>query len=341
MAVPGLSEVATMTLRNRTRRLADNVSRNNAILTRLNSKGNVRPFSGGRTIVCELEYANNQTYQRYSGYQTLNISPSVVFSAAEYPIRQIAVVVSISGLEQLQNAGREQSIALLESRINNAEKTFKNGFSYDLYSDGSITGQVNGLQALLTTSPSTGTIGGIDRSAWGFWRNYAFSASTDGGAAVSPSNVHEYFLQIWQNTTRAADRPDLILADNSVWSAYYRSLVAIQRLTASDSDVGKAGFSSLKFMDADVVMDGGYQGSTLDGNNFGASGAAVVGGAPSASAFFVNTEYLYLRPHSQMNMDVIDPASRSSVNQDAMVKIIGWAGNVCVSNMFLQGRLYT
>jgi hypothetical protein len=133
----------------------------------------------------------------------------------------------------------------------------------------------------------------------------------------------------------------LILADNSVWSAYYRSLVAIQRLTASDSDVGKAGFSSLKFMDADVVMDGGYQGSTLDGNNFGASGAAVVGGAPSASAFFVNTEYLYLRPHSQMNMDVIDPASRSSVNQDAMVKIIGWAGNVCVSNMFLQGRLYT
>lgn len=341
MAVPGLSEVATMTLRNRTRRLADNVSRNNAILTRLNSKGNVRPFSGGRTIVCELEYANNQTYQRYSGYQTLNISPSVVFSAAEYPIRQIAVVVSISGLEQLQNAGREQSIALLESRINNAEKTFKNGFSYDLYSDGSITGQVNGLQALITTSPSTGTIGGIDRPTWGFWRNYAFSASTDGGAAVSPSNIHEYFLQIWQNTARGPDRPDLILTDNSVWSAYYRSLVAIQRLTASDSDVGKAGFSSLKFMDADVVMDGGYQGSTLDGNNFGASGAAVVGGAPSASAFFVNTEYLYLRPHSQMNMDVIDPASRSSVNQDAMVKIIGWAGNVCVSNMFLQGRLYT
>lgn len=61
MPVPGLSEVATVSLRNRTRRLADNMSRNNAIYNRLNSRGNVRTFSGGRTIVCEVEYANNQT----------------------------------------------------------------------------------------------------------------------------------------------------------------------------------------------------------------------------------------------------------------------------------------
>lgn len=61
MAVPGLSEVATMTLRNRTRKLADNMSRNNAIYAKLNARGNVRPFSGGRTIVTEIEYANNLT----------------------------------------------------------------------------------------------------------------------------------------------------------------------------------------------------------------------------------------------------------------------------------------
>lgn len=341
MPVPGLSEVATITLRNRTRRLADNVSRNNAITVRLNKRGNVKPFSGGRTITVELEYANNQTYQRYSGYQTLNIAPSTVFSAAEYPIRQIAVAVSISGLEQLQNAGKEQSIDLLESRISNAEKTFKNGFSYDLYSDGSITGQISGLQALVVTTPNTGTVGGIDRASWGFWRNVAYSAGTDGGAAVSAANVRDYFLQIWMQTVRGTDKPDLILADNSVWSSYYNSLMSIARITNPNNDIGKAGFSSLDFMGADVVMDGGYQGSTLDGNNFGAAGAAVVGGAPTSSAFFLNTEYLYLRPHSRMNMDVIDPANRSSVNQDAMVKLIGWAGNLVVSNMFLQGRLYS
>jgi hypothetical protein len=338
MAVPGLSEVATMTLRNRTKKLADNMSRNNAVYARLNSRGNVRPFSGGRTIVTEIEYANNLTYQRFSGYQTLNIAPSPAFSAAEYAIRQVAVVVSISGLEQLQNSGREQSINLLESRISNAEKTFKNGFSYDLYSDGTITGQIGGLALLLAASPATGTIGGIDRATWGFWRNYAYSAVTDGGAAVSPANVYDYFLQIWMNTARGPDKTDLILADNTCWGAYNKSLHGIQRITDSTSDVAKAGFSTLRFMDADVVLDGGYQGTTLDGNNFGASGAAVVGGAPTGSAFFLNTDYLYLKPHSDCNLDVLEP-TRHSVNQDAMVRIVGWAGNLCMSNGFTQGRL--
>jgi hypothetical protein len=338
MPVPGLSEVATMTLRNRTRKLADNMSRNNAVWTRLNSRGNVRTFGGGRTIVTEVEYANNQTYQRFSGYQTLNISPSPMASAAEYAIRQVAVVVSISGLEQLQNAGREQSIDLLQSRISNAEKTFKNGMSYDLYSDGSITGQIGGLQALMSSSPATGVVGGIDAATWTFWRNYAFSAATDGGAAISPSNAYDYMLQVWQNTTRGADRIDLILADNTAWGAYNRSLHGIQRNTNTSSDVARAGFASLDFMGADVVMDGGYQGLTTDGNNFGAAGVGVVGGAPAGNMFFINTEYLYLRPHSDCNMDVLEP-TRHSVNQDAMVKIIGWAGNLCVSNRFLQGRL--
>ena len=104
MAFPNLSEIVTTTLRNRTGELADNMSRNNAALLRLSRRGNVKTFSGGRTIVQELNYADNQTFQWYSGYQTLNIAPSQVFTAAEFPIRQAAVAVSISGLEELQNS---------------------------------------------------------------------------------------------------------------------------------------------------------------------------------------------------------------------------------------------
>ena len=47
---------------------------------------------------------SNNNDKRYSGYETLNIAPSDVFTAAEFPIRQAAVAVSISGLEMLQNA---------------------------------------------------------------------------------------------------------------------------------------------------------------------------------------------------------------------------------------------
>ena len=62
-----MTEIVTTTLRNRTGKLADNVSKNNALLRRLKAKGKVKPISGGRTIVQEMEYAENGTFKRYSG----------------------------------------------------------------------------------------------------------------------------------------------------------------------------------------------------------------------------------------------------------------------------------
>lgn len=338
MASPNLSEIVTTMLRNRSGKLANSVSRNNAVLTRLAGRGKQKPFSGGRTIVQEIEYANNRTYTRYSGYELINIQPSDVFTAAEYPIRQAAVAVSISGLELLQNSGEEEVFDLLESRITNAERTFRNGLSYDAYSDGSLTGQLSGLQAQIDASPTVGTIGGIDRSLWQFWQNQTYRAVTDGGAAMSPANIYDYMLNLWTSTMRGPDRVDLILADNNAWSIYNRSLHAIQRIQKENTDIAKAGFQTVKFMDADVVLDGGFQGFTDDGNTFGSAGAGAVGGAPASTMFFINTDYLYWRSHSRRNMVPLDP-DRFSVNQDAMIRLIGWAGNMCASGMLFHGIL--
>ena len=85
MAFPNLSEIVTTTLRSRTGELADNMSRNNALLARLSRRGKIKTFSGGRTIVQELNYANNQTFQWYSGYQTLNIAPSQIGTIGDMP----------------------------------------------------------------------------------------------------------------------------------------------------------------------------------------------------------------------------------------------------------------
>lgn len=60
-------EIVATTLRNRTGKAADNVSKNNALLNRLRKKGNMKSVDGGRTIVQELEYSENGTYKRYSG----------------------------------------------------------------------------------------------------------------------------------------------------------------------------------------------------------------------------------------------------------------------------------
>lgn len=321
MASPNLNEIVTTTLRNRSGKLADNVTNNNALLARMKKKGSIKPVSGGRTIVEELEYAQNGTYQRYAGYQVLNIQPSDVFTAAEFDWKQVAVAVTWNGLEiDVQNTGEDQIIDLLEARIANAEKTMRNNLSYDLYSNGTADGglQIGGLQLLVADAPNSGVVGGIDRSQWAFWRNQVFSGSNDGGAGVDATHIQGYMNQLWLRTKRQNDVTDLIVADNNYFQFYWNSLQQIQRITSENQ--GEAGYQTLKFMGADVVADGGV-------------GAAC----PANHMYFLNTEYIKYRPSSKRNMVPLENVQ--SINQDASVKLIVWAGNMTLSNAQLQGVL--
>jgi hypothetical protein len=318
---PNLSEIVTTTLRNRSGAIADNVTKNNGLLARLRTRGKVKPFSGGRTIVHEIAYQENNTFKRYSGYDLLNVAQSDVITAAEYDIKQAAVAVSISGLEQLQNSGEDAVLDLLEGRIENAETTLINNIALDTYSDGTADGgrQIGGLGLLVTTAPTSGTVGGINRATWSFWRNQKFSGLTDGGTATSASNIQSYMNRLYLLCSRGSDKPDLIVADNNYFRLYWESLQAIQRINSADT--GQAGFSTLMYMGSDVVFDGGFGG-----------------GAPSNQMYFLNTKYLMFRPHKDRNFSPIGD-DRMNPNQDATVRLWGWAGNMTMNNAFLQGVL--
>lgn len=316
MASPNLSEIVTTTLRNRSRQLADNVSNGNALLQRLSQRGNIRTFGGGRNIVQELEYAENSTFKFYSGYEQLDISPSDVLTAAEFDIKQAAVNVSISGLEQLQNSSRERMIDLMQSRITNAERTMKNNLTTGIYSDGTGSSgkQITGLQSLVADDPTSGTVGGIDRSSFSFWRNQTFDFSDDtSDSAASASNIQEGMRDLWLSCSRGTDKPDLIVMDKEYFKFYWESLTDIQRINRTDR--GVSGFDSLAFVTADVVFEDS--------------------GIPSKHAYFLNTDFLFWRPHRDRNMTPLE--TRMSVNQDAEVVPLVFAGNLAMSNADVQG----
>jgi hypothetical protein len=321
-ANPSISDVIATTIQNRSGVIADNVTKNNALLSRLKQRGNIKKFSGGNVILQELSFAENANAGYYSGYETLPVAAQDVISAAQYDIKQAACPVTISGLEQLQNAGKEQIIDLLEGRISVAESTMANLIAAGLYSDGTGYGgkEITGLNLQVPVNPATGSPGGIDRGTWNFWRSKMFDFTTDGGAAVSSSNIQTYMNKLWGQLVRGNDRPDLIIVDSVLWGFYMNSLQAIQRFTSSQD--ANLGFVTSKFMDADVVLDGG-----------------IGGFCPASTGFMLNTKYLFYRPHAQRDMVALSPGKRYSVNQDAEVQILAWAGNLTASGLQFQGRM--
>jgi len=323
MASPNLTEIVTTTLRRRSKMLADNISQHNALLSRLRSKGNSSLVPGGRTIVEELEYAENATFQYYSGYEILDVSPSDVISAAEFNWKQAAVNVTASGLEtRIQNAGPEQIINLLESRIKNAEKTMANQISVGVYSDGTGSGgkQIGGLQSIVSDA-GTGTVGGINSTTFTFWKNQTSGdvASIDSSATLLDAEMKN----MWLETTRGTDGVDIIVADQTLYKVFWDNLTDRQRIT--DASEGIQGFQTLKFVTADVVMDGGP-----DPHN---------SGIPATHMYFLNSDYLKFKVHSATNFVPFE--RREPVNQDALVVPILFAGNLTCSNRSLQGVVYT
>lgn len=325
-----ITDIIATTIQSRSGELADNLTNNNALLKRLKARGNVRTFSGGNVILEEIMYNDTTTNNAnsYSGYEAINISPDSPISAAQYSITQYADAVTMSGLEMLQNSGKQQIIDLLDGRMQVSEARLLNRIAGDIYLDGTGNGgkNITGLAAAVPDAPSSGTYGGINRATWSFWQSQKYSGVTDGGAAVSAANIQQYMTTLSLKLVRGNDRADLIVADNAYFGLYVNSLQAIQRITSDDgSGTAGAGFASLKFygggMSADVVLDGGI-GSNATANHM----------------WFLNTKYIFFRPHAERNFVPIG-GERQAVNQDAIVKLYGWAGNLTCSGSQFQGVL--
>jgi hypothetical protein len=77
-----ISDVIATTIQNRSRTIADNVTKNNAILLKMSEQGNIKPFGGGNVILQELSFRENGNAGWYSGYEALPIGAQDVISAA-------------------------------------------------------------------------------------------------------------------------------------------------------------------------------------------------------------------------------------------------------------------
>ena len=324
-----ISDIIATNIQSRTGELADNVTNNNALLRRLKDRGNVKTFSGGNVILQEIMYTDSTTNNTnsYSGYEVLNVSQNSPISSAQFSITQYAAAESISGLEMIQNSGKEAIIDLLDGRMMVAEAQLANRIGGDIYKDGTGNSgkDLTGLAAAVPDAPSTGTYGGINRANYSFWRSVKYSGTTDGGSAVSASNIQSYMDSLAVQLIRGTDKPDLIVADSNYYRLYLQSMQSIQRVTDGGNSTQGAGFASLKYygagMASDVVLDGG------------------IGAAATANhMWFLNTKYMMFRPHVDRNFVPIG-GERQAVNQDAVVKLIGWAGNLTSSGPQFCGVL--
>lgn len=311
MADLNIGEIAATTLRNRSGELADNITNHNALLSRLMEKGNgYKSANGGRVITEELMYAENTNAKWYDGYDTWTINPDDSLDAAEFDWKQLGGFATFSGLDEIRNSGKHAVINLVKARIKVLEQTLKNKAATAVYADGTGSSgkEFGGLQLLVADDPTAvGSVGGIAQNTNAFWRNQVSAA-----ASTTSSNIQSRMNTMQLQLVRGTDKPDLVLADSTMYTHYEESLQGIHRVASSK--MADAGFESLKYKGADVVYDDQ---------------------CPANHMYFLNTNYLCLRCHPDRKFKPGD--ARKIQNADYDVVPVFMAGNLTVSNRSLQG----
>jgi len=268
-------------------------------LLRRGLKKPLRQPSGGREIKIPLTY-DRMVGGSFYGSDQLDTSHQTIANSAIFNWRNYYVNVTITWDEELENAGPEEEVDMLITKLENAQMSIQWDLADGLYSDG--TGNSNkdldGLLALFGTTTTT-AYGGIAESDMSKWKANASSTSTPITSAVL--RTARTAVKIGDSKK---DKPDMIILTDALCDAWLNQLQQAQRMVSPQA--AKAGFDGVFMLDqAEVWPDGK---------------------CPSGAGFFLNSRHWGFVVHKKGNF--ARTPWKVPTNQTVKVMQILWKGNM-------------
>lgn len=314
MADPDIGEIAASVWDNQLGgKPSDNIFNSRALFFLMGEQGFKQSADGGKTFEYTLNYAENTTFKSYGEYDTLDTSRISVFDAAQYTAKIHAGTVIYSELEQLRAAGGSAKFDLIAEKLEVGKNSHIANLNRVLYGDGTGNGSldITGLQGIIATAPTSGTVGGINRATFTFWRNQQASGAKTTNAF---DNLRSSMRTVYNKCSRGgtAEAPTAWVTDRATFEGYESLLVANERYN-KDGKLrgGDAGF------DNDALLFKGAKGLYDED--------AVAG-----NLYFMNPDFLkftYLKGGWMKMYPQVDPS-----NQLANVHKVATFGQLCTSN---------
>lgn len=215
----------------------DQVGVNRPILKALQAKKKQAP-GAKQFIVEQLRVRYSSNFQWFNGSSVVTYNRRVTNEQANYAWRSchdglaldedrlaqngIIVVDDASKATEASDAEKIMLTNLMEEQSEALRLGFQEQFSYALHLDGTQSSDaITGLDALLSLTPTSGTVGGIDRSSTSnaYWRNNVATGLT---TTTSTGTILNSMETAWRNCMRAGagGSPDVIVAGSTYVDGY-------------------------------------------------------------------------------------------------------------------------
>lgn len=238
MADPNLGEVAATVWEKKIgKKPEDNIFASNALFHFLGEEGFKEEADGGRLIEFGIEYAENTTFKSYGELETLDTTRIPVFDCARFDWKINAGTVVYSELERLRAQAAAGKYDLIADKLDNGKSSHVAAMNRQCWSDGTGNGSqdIGGIQAIISATPTTGSVGQINRATFSFWRNQQIS-----GAGTAFSILRASMRSIYNLCSRGGveETPMAWMTTRTVFEGYESILIANERIEYEDKKKG-------------------------------------------------------------------------------------------------------
>jgi len=302
--------------------LFDNATTKTALLYRLQDM-NAIIRTGGKphlrfSIIKELPVA-----QGYTDLDPLTPVRGDPVTSCIYEWKQIAVPVQVSGSDMIKTPEGNE-IDLVEMFLQTAELAMTEsigGKEIGLFSSANETDlrKITGLQNMLTTSTTSGTVGKLSRATLAKWRHQSANVSSDFSA-----NGLARFRTLYRQTSRFNEVIDTVVLTGAAMDNFEANLstsytinLPLVGIAAGKEAMIDAGFGNIRYKNALVFADDA---------------------CPANFGYFLNiAKYYRLFVREGRDAEIGDFIK--SQGADDLVTYVLWAGNAIMTNLGRNGVL--
>jgi len=236
------------------KKVVDNIFTSNPMAMRL--RQNARTLNGGENLNMSMIFDKGDG-EWFSEWDTYSATHKEQLGAGQLDWKLYTVPVVLSHLQLLKNSASEERRFDLAAQKNIvAAKTASDDLGTAIFSlDYTATKQINSLDHAVNDGTGSGLETGFSATYAGISRAAA-PGSTVWVSTVDDANTNlslPVLQSLWGNAQEGDERPNLNVTTQANFNRYYDLLTPIQRL--GSDEMGKAGFLSLLFNGAPVVVD--------------------------------------------------------------------------------------
>lgn len=248
------------------------------------------------------------------------------FALSEEEFFQNSITVTDDRNPSANESEVNQLVNLFDENITSLKNGAAEKFDYKLHLDGSADpDDIVGLDALVSTTPTTGIVGGINRASATYWRNYSSGGDYATGIPVTTGLLKAQMEKAWRYNMRyGGQTPNFIMAGSKAIDAYAVEAAAtgtVQIMMKSDGVDLDAGRSGLSFKGVPIVWD-----PVLDDLQ---TALAPAEAEWDKRMYFLNSKTLRLRPGE--GQDWIARKPPRSYNRYTHYFGLTWRGGLTIS----------